>query len=101
MPHEGRNKQRLDPVSLNEGALSKETKMLTQTKLALAALLVVSSVSTVLAESQNQTNHRASVVRRAAPPVMFEGRNAAVNPAAKPFTAEEQALFDRAKGNIW
>jgi hypothetical protein len=76
-------------------------KMLTQTKLALAALLVISSASMVLAESENRANHRALVVRRAVPSIMFEGRNAAVNHAVKPFTAEEQALFDRAKGNIW
>jgi hypothetical protein len=75
--------------------------MLTQAKLVLAALIVVSSASAVLAESKDRANHRASVVRRAAPPIMFEGRNAAVNHAVMPFTAEEQALFDRAKGNIW
>ncbi len=41
--------------------------MLTKTKLALAALLVVGTASTVLADSPNRTNHRGSVVRRAAP----------------------------------
>ena len=75
--------------------------MLTQTKLALAALLVISSASTVLAESQNRDNHRAWAVRRAPPVITFESYNAVVNHGVKPFTAEEQALFDRAKGNIW
>jgi hypothetical protein len=41
--------------------------------LALASLLVDSAASTVLAESQNRTITRASVVWRTVPPGMFEG----------------------------
>jgi hypothetical protein len=81
---------------LHEGTSNKEErKMVAETKMALAALLVFSSASAALAHSDNRTNH----VRGAPSPTKFESRNGAVDHAVKPFTAEEQAWFDRASRN--
>lgn len=63
--------------------------MLTKTKMALAALLVLASASAVLAQSR--THHRGPAAGRTAP-TSFEQQK----PAVKPFTAEEKAWFDRA-----
>ena len=61
--------------------------MLAKMKIALAAVLVVASASTALADSaKRKVTHRA--------PVTFsQGRHAAV---FAPFTADEQRWFDRA-----
>ena len=71
-----------------------KTKMLTKTKMALAALLVFGSASAALAESSR--GHRGQAVRSRTAPTAFEQRDATTKPAVKPFTAEEKAWFDRA-----
>jgi hypothetical protein len=60
------------------------------TKVALAALLVLSSASEVVAQSR----HRGA--QRGAPPAQFQQRAPTTSPAVKPFTAEEKGWFDRA-----
>jgi hypothetical protein len=69
--------------------------MVAETRMALAALLVFGSASAALARSDNRTNH----VQGATSSTKFESRNGAVNHAVKPFTAEEEAWFDRASRN--
>lgn len=65
--------------------------MLTKTKMALAALLVLASASAVLAQSSRGT-HRGPAAGGRTAPTSFEQQK----PAVKPFTAEEKAWFDRA-----
>jgi hypothetical protein len=66
--------------------------MLTKTRMALAALLVLASASAVLAQSSRGTHHRSPAAGGRAAPTSFEQQK----PAVKPFTAEEKAWFDRA-----
>ena len=63
--------------------------MVTMTKMAVAALLILGSASTVLAQTRGA--QRRPVVRTA-PPAYEQ----TTKPAVKPFSAEEKAWFDRA-----
>jgi hypothetical protein len=75
--------------------------MFAKTKMTLAAVLVFSSASAVLAGSHDgkaMIRHNSARVQKAVPAVLFEGRNAAVNPGMylTPGSIEEQRWFDRA-----
>src|SRR5262245_32888783 len=72
---------------------TRRTKMPSKTKMALATLLVLGSLSTVLADSNDRTDHHGSVARRAVSVTMSSGRAETVNHALKPFTAEENGWF--------
>jgi len=80
----GRNKQRPYAISLNESALSKETKIPRKATTALAALLVFGAASVVCADANSRTD--GSFAQR---PVSI----GAVNDAANSFNTEERASF--------
>jgi hypothetical protein len=81
--------------------------MLTK-KAAVAAAIILGTVSATLAEPAGvpETRFPTEAISQSAP--IYEGRNAgafegvyaAMPQAVKPFTAAEKALFDRANGNI-
>jgi uncharacterized protein YlzI (FlbEa/FlbD family) len=86
----GRNKQRPYAISLNESALSKETKMPRKATTALAALLVFGAASVVWADANSRTD--GSFAQRPVS-MVSNGRTGAVNDAAKSFTTEERDSF--------
>jgi hypothetical protein len=65
--------------------------MRTETKWALAALLVFGSASAALADTNDRAGHHSSVAWRAIP--VTDGRTGPVKHALKPFTADEKAWF--------
>jgi uncharacterized protein YlzI (FlbEa/FlbD family) len=79
----GRNKQRPYAISLNESALSKETKIPRKATTALAALLVFGAASVVWADANSRTD--GSFAQR---PVSI----GAVNDAAKSFNTERASF---------
>jgi hypothetical protein len=75
--------------------------MFAKFKVTLAAVLVFGSASAVLADRYDgnaMTQHNTARAQHAAPAVLFEGRNAAVNSGTylTPGSIEEQRWFDRA-----
>jgi hypothetical protein len=83
----GRNRQRPYPISLNECALSKETKMPPNATTALAALLVFGTASVVWADGNNQTD--GSFAQR--PVSNVSNSRTAMNDAANSFAPKERS----------